>query len=53
MIIIRDDKGDVYDKSSCGEQLFIPESKIDKVVVVSHRTTRWERFNDWYPQKTK
>lgn len=53
MIVIRDDKGDVSDKISCGEQLFIPESKIDKVVVVSHRTTRWKRFNDWYPQKTK
>ena len=48
MIIVRDDKGDVSDKIPCGEQLFIPESKIGKMVVVSHRTTRWEQLVDRY-----
>lgn len=52
-IICRNAKGDVSDKIPCGKQLIIPESKIDKVVVASYRTTRWEQIKNRYSQKTK
>lgn len=50
-IIRRDEKGDVSDKIPCGMELIIPESKIDKVVVVSYRKTWWEQLKEWYSQK--
>ena len=53
VIICRNAKGDVSDKIPCGEQLIIPESKIDKVVVASYRKTRWEQIKNRYSQKTK
>ena len=50
MIIRRNEEGAVNeeDKIPCGEQLIIPESKIDKVVVVSYRKTWWEQLKDQY-----
>jgi hypothetical protein len=50
-IIRRDEKGDVSDKIPCGMELIIPESKIDKVVVVSYRRTWWEQLKEGYSQK--
>lgn len=52
-IIVRDDQGYVFYNIPCGEQLFIPESKIDKVVVVSHRKTRWGQLKDRHSQKNR
>lgn len=53
MIIRRNEGGEVNeeDKIPCGEQLIIPETRIDKVVVVSYRQTWWERFKDRHLQK--
>ena len=50
-IIRRNAKGDVSDKIPCGKQMIIPESRIDKVVVVSYKKTWWEQLKERYLQK--
>ena len=49
-IIVRD-KGKATGKIPHGQQLILPERKIDKVIVVTFKKTWWERFKDWKNNK--
>lgn len=47
-IIVRDKQGKAIQRISCGESLFLPERKIDKVIVVTYSSdkTIFEQFRD-------